>query len=266
MYPVSVGNFDCVSLQAQNSWPIVCWNFNYIFQGNTNHSNLPNLLLNFRFYLQLAFLSNKVHSVGYISTLNTVKIQNAILHCFLSWYTQQHIAYFASEPVLNPKIRHHNTTKLKWHGKCHMGQVTKAGVKNAFYIIHARPALPFTLLRTEVAIFLVQTSAPWTVYVFPRNSSLMTPWISSFTVTAWNLQTTPFIVLPWRTSVSASALPEWGKMETSGHKKKLHGLSPRVNYTDRATAACRRSDCQLVRIEGAMWLEWRIPSAVFSVF
>jgi hypothetical protein len=35
-------------------------------------------------------------------------------------------------------------------------------------------------------------------------------------------------------------------------KTKLHGLSPRANYTDRATAACRRSDCQLVRIEGAM--------------
>jgi hypothetical protein len=30
---------------------------------------------------------------------------------------------------------------------------------------------------------------------------------------------------------------------------KLHGLSPRANYTDRATAACRRSDCQLLRIE-----------------
>jgi hypothetical protein len=28
-------------------------------------------------------------------------------------------------------------------------------------------------------------------------------------------------------------------------KKKLHGLSPRANYTDRATTACRRSDCQL---------------------
>jgi hypothetical protein len=26
---------------------------------------------------------------------------------------------------------------------------------------------------------------------------------------------------------------------------KPHGLSPRANYTDRATAACRRSDCQL---------------------
>jgi hypothetical protein len=36
-------------------------------------------------------------------------------------------------------------------------------------------------------------------------------------------------------------------------KKKLHGLSPRANYTDRATAACRRSDCQLLRIDGATW-------------
>jgi hypothetical protein len=36
-------------------------------------------------------------------------------------------------------------------------------------------------------------------------------------------------------------------------KTKLHSLSPRENYTDRATAACRRSDCQLVRIEGATW-------------
>jgi hypothetical protein len=36
-------------------------------------------------------------------------------------------------------------------------------------------------------------------------------------------------------------------------KKKLHGLSPRANYTDRANAACRRSDCQLLRIKGATW-------------
>jgi hypothetical protein len=31
----------------------------------------------------------------------------------------------------------------------------------------------------------------------------------------------------------------------------LHGLSPRANYTDRATAASRRSGCQLLRIKGA---------------
>jgi hypothetical protein len=33
----------------------------------------------------------------------------------------------------------------------------------------------------------------------------------------------------------------------------LHGLSPRMNYTDQATVACRRSDCQLLRIEDATW-------------
>jgi hypothetical protein len=56
--------------------------------------------------------------------------------------------------------------------------------------------------------------------------------------------------------------------ETSTLKKKtkLHGLSPRENYTDRATAACRRSDCQLVRIEGATWSTWRIPPTVFLGF
>jgi hypothetical protein len=38
---------------------------------------------------------------------------------------------------------------------------------------------------------------------------------------------------------------------TKKREKKLHGLSPRANYTDRETAACRRSDCQLLRIKGA---------------
>jgi hypothetical protein len=49
-------------------------------------------------------------------------------------------------------------------------------------------------------------------------------------------------------------------------QNKLRGLSPRANYTDRATAACRRNDCQLLRIEGATWSAWRIPTAVFSIF
>jgi hypothetical protein len=46
------------------------------------------------------------------------------------------------------------------------------------------------------------------------------------------------------------------------NKNKLRGLSPQANYTDRATAACRRSQ----RIEGVAWSEQRIPTAVFSVF
>jgi hypothetical protein len=46
-----------------------------------------------------------------------------------------------------------------------------------------------------------------------------------------------------------------GKRSLNETKTKLHGLSPRSNYTDRGTAACRRSDCQLLRIEGATWSE-----------
>jgi hypothetical protein len=46
-------------------------------------------------------------------------------------------------------------------------------------------------------------------------------------------------------------------------KTKLNSmvLSPRANYTDWTTAACRRSDCQLLRIKGATWSAWRIPTA-----
>jgi hypothetical protein len=51
-----------------------------------------------------------------------------------------------------------------------------------------------------------------------------------------------------KTSLQASD-PATKKIQTN----KLHGLSPRANYTDRATAVCRRSDCQLLRIEGATW-------------
>jgi hypothetical protein len=49
-------------------------------------------------------------------------------------------------------------------------------------------------------------------------------------------------------------------------KTKLHGLSPRANYTNRATAACRWNDYQLLWIEGPTWSAWPILTAVFSVF
>jgi hypothetical protein len=48
--------------------------------------------------------------------------------------------------------------------------------------------------------------------------------------------------------------------------KKLNGLSPRANYTDRATAACRRSDCQLFRIEGCHVVSVRDPLRPYSRF
>jgi hypothetical protein len=65
-----------------------------------------------------------------------------------------------------------------------------------------------------------------------------------------------FRCINWTRYLASNAMTQY---------KKLHGLSPRANYTDRATAACQRSDCQLLRIKGATWSAWRIPTAVFSV-
>jgi hypothetical protein len=45
-------------------------------------------------------------------------------------------------------------------------------------------------------------------------------------------------------------------------KTKFRGFSPQANYTDRATVACRRSKCQLLRIEGVARSAQRIPTAV----
>jgi hypothetical protein len=47
---------------------------------------------------------------------------------------------------------------------------------------------------------------------------------------------------------------------------KLRGFSPQANYTDRATAASRRSYCQLLRIESFAWSAKRIPTAVNLAF
>jgi hypothetical protein len=48
-------------------------------------------------------------------------------------------------------------------------------------------------------------------------------------------------------------------------KTKLLGLSPQANYTDRRSAAFRRSWCQLLGIEGVIFSAQRFPTAVFSV-
>jgi hypothetical protein len=41
-----------------------------------------------------------------------------------------------------------------------------------------------------------------------------------------------------------------------------YGRSPQANYTDRATAACRRIYCQPLRVEGVAWSAQRILTAV----
>jgi hypothetical protein len=51
-----------------------------------------------------------------------------------------------------------------------------------------------------------------------------------------------------------------------GWNVTLLGLSPQANYTERATAAYRRSWYELLRLEGVAWSAQRIPTTVFSVF
>jgi hypothetical protein len=69
----------------------------------------------------------------------------------------------------------------------------------------------------------------------------------------------------WSSSVNAKAQSWEAAVRSPASKLKLkfHALSPRANYTDRATAAYRGSD---LRIEGETWSAWRIPIAIFSVF
>jgi hypothetical protein len=54
----------------------------------------------------------------------------------------------------------------------------------------------------------------------------------------------------------------------SNHEKKLklHGLSTRANYTDRATAACRQSDCQLFADRGCYVVSVTDPYGPYSRF
>jgi hypothetical protein len=65
------------------------------------------------------------------------------------------------------------------------------------------------------------------------------------------------IVLSYKDNIASldATLTCINQYSTKKQTNKLHGLSPRANYTDRATAACLRSDCQLLRIEGATWSE-----------
>jgi hypothetical protein len=57
-----------------------------------------------------------------------------------------------------------------------------------------------------------------------------------------------------------------GRLLGGEKRTKLRGLSPRANSTDRGTAACRWSHCQLLCIEVVKWLPWRISTAVILRF
>jgi hypothetical protein len=96
----------------------------------------------------------------------------------------------------------------------------------------------------------------WCLYRLPILELWLVEWCSTFSF--------GFSVLLWNILFSGHFTNDLLYIKKT--KTKLHGLSPRVNYTDWATAACWRSDCQLVRLGGATWSAWRIPPAVYSQF
>jgi hypothetical protein len=55
-------------------------------------------------------------------------------------------------------------------------------------------------------------------------------------------------ILPWQLCNTQGNVT---RVALTMKKKNSRVLSPRANYTDRATAACQRSDCQRLRIEDA---------------
>jgi hypothetical protein len=71
---------------------------------------------------------------------------------------------------------------------------------------------------------------------------------------------TPGIGFPIRRLLRLAGL--WWRYFNPLKLIKLRGFSPQANYTYRATAACRRSECQLLRIEGIAWSTQRIPMSV----
>jgi hypothetical protein len=101
----------------------------------------------------------------------------------------------------------------------------------------------------------------------PRKRQVLDVWLFSISTSTYEFR--------WKTARGSTKYPlrftkHFGVTITfCTYKQKtntLHGLSPRANYTDRETAACRRSNCQLLRIKGATWSAWQVPTAVFSVF
>jgi hypothetical protein len=65
----------------------------------------------------------------------------------------------------------------------------------------------------------------------------------------WILLILHFLFLP--VSLKIILIIFCQKCKEKNKTNKLRGPSPLAKYTDRATAACRRGDCQLFRIEGA---------------
>jgi hypothetical protein len=103
------------------------------------------------------------------------------------------------------------------------------------------PVVPLRCARAAVALPL--TSLPRTFNVLPHDQFQTAAPPPPLSVTQAN-------------SISVhvhSLLRGYAVLSIQTKQNKLHGLSPRANYTNRATAASRRSGCQLLRIKGATW-------------
>jgi hypothetical protein len=126
-------------------------------------------------------------------------------------------------------------------------------------LVHTRSTRRHTSEDTFFIVTAVKTSDPSTYTVF-----FSYPECSYFGVCRTSNGPPRYISLAypkWRISwcfmseVSSSWLvsnldhisryPNRNVTKFSAHKNKLRGLSPPANYTDRATAVCRRSYCQL---------------------
>jgi hypothetical protein len=81
--------------------------------------------------------------------------------------------------------------------------------------------------------------------IITRMCTVRVAYVRELILVLWT-QITSYVVKPGKTYITQL-------QKIYFNKKNLHGLSPRAKYTDRATAACRRSDCQLLRIEGVTW-------------
>jgi hypothetical protein len=92
-------------------------------------------------------------------------------------------------------------------------------------------------------------------------------YVCLLTLEYFTLKTVIWIQLIKVCNVSLNLLRDYVTLrKASDFTKKQTPWSESASELYRPSAACRRSDCQLLRIKSATWSAWRIPTAVLSVF